>query len=84
MADVYNALSSDFLYEFDRAGDHLVTFLDNHDEGRFFGKVGKDLEILEGSRADDILIVAEPDLANMRNTKNLMSMLKSARPVQLF
>jgi pilus assembly protein CpaE len=30
--------------------------------------------------ADDILIVAEPDLANMRNTKNLMSMLKSARP----
>ena len=44
MADVYNALSSDFLYEFDRAGDHLVTFLDNHDEGRFFGKVGKDLD----------------------------------------
>jgi pilus assembly protein CpaE len=30
--------------------------------------------------ADDILIVAEPDLANMRNAKNLMSMLKSARP----
>jgi pilus assembly protein CpaE len=30
--------------------------------------------------ADDILIVAEPDLANMRNTKNLMNMLKSARP----
>jgi pilus assembly protein CpaE len=30
--------------------------------------------------ADDILIVAEPDLANMRNTKNLMSMLKTARP----
>jgi pilus assembly protein CpaE len=30
--------------------------------------------------ADDILIVAEPDLANMRNTKNMMSMLKSARP----
>lgn len=30
--------------------------------------------------ADDILIVAEPDLANMRNTKNLVSLLKSARP----
>jgi pilus assembly protein CpaE len=30
--------------------------------------------------ADDILIVAEPDLANMRNTKNLMNLLKSARP----
>jgi pilus assembly protein CpaE len=30
--------------------------------------------------ADDILIVAEPDLANMRNTKNMMNMLKSARP----
>jgi pilus assembly protein CpaE len=30
--------------------------------------------------ADDILIVAEPDLANMRNTKNMMTMLKSARP----
>src|SRR5215470_10221461 len=33
---------------------------------------------LEG--ADDILIVAEPDLANLRNTKNMMSMLRSARP----
>jgi pilus assembly protein CpaE len=30
--------------------------------------------------ADDILIVAEPDLANMRNTKNMMNLLKSARP----
>ncbi|MEZ5822018.1 MAG: CpaE family protein [Bradyrhizobium sp.] len=30
--------------------------------------------------ADDILIVAEPDLANMRNTKNMMSLLKAARP----
>jgi len=30
--------------------------------------------------ADDILIVAEPDLANMRNTKNMLNMLKSARP----
>src|SRR5947207_15526070 len=30
--------------------------------------------------ADDILIVAEPDLANMRNTKNMMTMLKTARP----
>ena len=30
--------------------------------------------------ADDILIVAEPDLANMRNTKNMMSMLKASRP----
>jgi pilus assembly protein CpaE len=30
--------------------------------------------------ADDILIVAEPDLANMRNTKNMMNMLKSSRP----
>ena len=30
--------------------------------------------------ADEILIVAEPDLANMRNTKNLISVLKGARP----
>jgi pilus assembly protein CpaE len=30
--------------------------------------------------ADDILIVAEPDLANMRNTRNMMSLLKSSRP----
>jgi pilus assembly protein CpaE len=30
--------------------------------------------------ADEILIVAEPDLANMRNTKNLMSVLKAGRP----
>src|SRR5919198_6153087 len=30
--------------------------------------------------ADGILIVAEPDLANMRNTKNMMNMLKSSRP----
>jgi len=30
--------------------------------------------------ADDILIVAEPDLANLRNTKNLYDLLKSARP----
>jgi pilus assembly protein CpaE len=30
--------------------------------------------------ADDILIVAEPDLANLRNTKNMLSTLKSARP----
>ena len=30
--------------------------------------------------ADDILIVAEPDLANMRNTKNMLTMLKSSRP----
>jgi pilus assembly protein CpaE len=30
--------------------------------------------------ADEILIVAEPDLANMRNTKNLMSALKAGRP----
>lgn len=44
MADIYNALAADYLYGFDRAGDHLVTFLDNHDEGRFFGKVGKDLD----------------------------------------
>lgn len=44
MADVYNALAADYLYGFNRAGDHLVTFLDNHDEGRFFGKVGKDLD----------------------------------------
>jgi pilus assembly protein CpaE len=33
---------------------------------------------LEG--ADDILIVAEPDLANLRNAKNLLSVLKAARP----
>ncbi len=30
--------------------------------------------------ADDILIVAEPDLANLRNTKNMLKMLKAARP----
>ena len=30
--------------------------------------------------ADDILIVAEPDLANMRNTKNMLNILKAARP----
>ncbi len=30
--------------------------------------------------ADDILVVAEPDLANLRNTKNLMAVLKAARP----
>ena len=33
---------------------------------------------LEG--ADDILIVAEPDLANLRNTKNILGVLKAARP----
>jgi len=30
--------------------------------------------------ADDILVVAEPDLANLRNTRNLLSLLKEARP----
>jgi len=30
--------------------------------------------------ADEILIVAEPDLANLRNTKNLLGMLTAARP----
>ena len=30
--------------------------------------------------ADDILIVATPDLANLRNTKNLIDLLKAARP----
>jgi pilus assembly protein CpaE len=30
--------------------------------------------------ADDILIVTEPDLANLRNTKNMLTMLKTARP----
>jgi pilus assembly protein CpaE len=30
--------------------------------------------------ADDILVVAAPDLANLRNTKNLVDMLKAARP----
>ena len=30
--------------------------------------------------ADDILVVAEPDLANLRNTKNLLSTLKTSRP----
>ena len=30
--------------------------------------------------ADDILIVAGPDLANLRNAKNLLDLLKSARP----
>jgi pilus assembly protein CpaE len=30
--------------------------------------------------ADDILIVAAPDLANLRNTKNLFDLLKQSRP----
>jgi pilus assembly protein CpaE len=30
--------------------------------------------------ADDILIVAEPDLANMRNAKNMLNVLRAARP----
>lgn len=30
--------------------------------------------------ADDILVVAEPDLANLRNTKNLLNLLKASRP----
>src|SRR6201985_1849813 len=30
--------------------------------------------------ADDIVIVAEPDLANLRNTKNMLNVLKAARP----
>ena len=30
--------------------------------------------------SDDILIVASPDLANLRNTKNLLDLLKTARP----
>ena len=30
--------------------------------------------------ADDILIVAEPDLANLRNAKNMLNMLKDSRP----
>ncbi len=30
--------------------------------------------------ADDILIVAEPDLSNLRNTKNMLNMLKASRP----
>ncbi|HLH98450.1 MAG TPA: AAA family ATPase [Xanthobacteraceae bacterium] len=30
--------------------------------------------------ADELLVVAGPDLANLRNTKNLLDMLKAARP----
>jgi pilus assembly protein CpaE len=30
--------------------------------------------------ADDILIVAAPDLANLRNAKNLLDLLKASRP----
>jgi pilus assembly protein CpaE len=30
--------------------------------------------------ADEILIVAEPDLANLRNTKNILTLLKASRP----
>src|SRR5713226_7074029 len=30
--------------------------------------------------ADDILIVAAPDLANLRNTKNIVDLLKASRP----
>ena len=31
--------------------------------------------------ADDILIVAAPDLASLRNTKNIFDLLKAARPI---
>ena len=31
-------------------------------------------------RADEVVIVAEPDLANLRNAKNLMDTLRKARP----
>ena len=30
--------------------------------------------------ADDVLVVAAPDLANLRNTKNLLDLLRAARP----
>jgi pilus assembly protein CpaE len=30
--------------------------------------------------ADEILVVAEPDLANLRNTKNMLNVLKASRP----
>ncbi len=30
--------------------------------------------------ADELLVVASPDLANLRNTKNLLDLLKTARP----
>ena len=30
--------------------------------------------------ADDILVVASPDLANLRNAKNLIDLLRAARP----
>ena len=30
--------------------------------------------------ADDILIVAMPDLANLRNAKNMLDLLKASRP----
>ena len=30
--------------------------------------------------ADDILVVAGPDLANLRNAKNLLDLLKASRP----
>ena len=30
--------------------------------------------------ADEILVVAEPDLANLRNTKNLVDLLRASRP----
>jgi pilus assembly protein CpaE len=30
--------------------------------------------------ADDILIIAQPDLANLRNAKNLLDLLRAARP----
>jgi pilus assembly protein CpaE len=30
--------------------------------------------------ADEILVVASPDLANLRNAKNIVDMLKAARP----
>ena len=30
--------------------------------------------------ADDVLVIAAPDLANLRNTKNLLDLLRAARP----
>ena len=51
------------------------------------GKVGRchDQDVVRAYEraligADDILIVAAPDLANLRNTKNIFDLLKTSRP----
>lgn len=39
IARLYYTLAGDYLY---KHPEHLVTFVDNHDEGRYYGMIGKD------------------------------------------